>query len=56
MPQTSIQPIAVLGHSLHRIPYTAQNEVNGLDWTREAKKVAGTAFLISTREQTGFRR
>jgi acyl-lipid omega-6 desaturase (Delta-12 desaturase) len=48
--------VQVPGYDLHRIPYAAQNEVNWLDWTREAKQLSGTAFLFGSREQTGFRR
>ena len=48
--------VQVPGYDLHRIQYTTQNEVNWLDWTRDAKRLSGTDFLFGNREQTGFRR
>jgi len=48
--------VHIPGYDLHEIPYAAQNEVNWLDWTREAKQLSGTDFLFGSREQTGFNR
>jgi len=43
----------VPGYRLRRIAYTPQNEVNWLQWIRAAKRLRGTQFLFSNRNDSG---
>ena len=41
------------GYALHKISRRTMNEVDWLQWTLESRRMAGTAFLFSNRDQTG---
>ena len=43
----------VPGYRLRSIAYTPQNEVDWLQWIRAAKRLSGTRFLFSNRDDTG---
>jgi omega-6 fatty acid desaturase (delta-12 desaturase) len=47
--------VGVPGYRLARIPHRPQNEVGWWEWLREAKRMRGSVFLFSNRDDTGFR-
>ncbi|MBE0619917.1 MAG: fatty acid desaturase [Burkholderiales bacterium] len=41
------------GYTLRRVAYRPPNEVDWIDWVRAAKRLTGTEFLFSNRNDTG---
>lgn len=46
--------VAVPGYRLRNLPYAQRNEVHWWTWLRAAKRLPGSVFLFSNRNQTGF--
>ena len=47
--------VRVPGYALHKIYRKTLNEVDWLRWTVESRRVNGTEFLFSNRDQTGVK-
>jgi len=45
--------VRIPGYALHKISRRTMNEVDWLQWTLESRRMAGTAFLFSNRDQMG---
>lgn len=46
--------VAVPGYRLRNLPHAQRNEVHWWTWLRAAKRLPGSVFLFSNRNQTGF--